>query len=247
MTTYNISHIACEPTTENVLKNVRTIDPLFNLDLMIGILESWYKLNPEKSPRDLELALRAINPPVNVGLIARKVHESMHDVIDQGTAQIIKRTSMVKCKNLKLCDVKPEDIAEYEVIVSCRPRHLVIKEVLTCHPDESDNLHHLLYAGYITTGEETSVPDVHILNENERTTMERLSSGTVLLKLNKVNPREIFERALQENPGIEPVIIGTYHDGSPKLAIVKDGQLLCDIVMRIFYSGDEKLIEFRPI
>ena len=49
----------CEAGMDNFLKNIRTIDPFNNLEIMSLICSSYYKINEErKSPRDLELFLR---------------------------------------------------------------------------------------------------------------------------------------------------------------------------------------------
>ena len=89
----------CEPSIKNFWHNVKTLDPLFKLNLMMMVMESYYKLNENKNPKDLELELREHN--LDVGLIASKVEndKTYMDLINSGKGIVIKENINIFTKN----------------------------------------------------------------------------------------------------------------------------------------------------
>ena len=64
----NVDWKDCDPTLDNFMKNVVTLDALRNLPMMSSVLHAYYNLTEDKSTSDLESMLREFE--VNVGLIA---------------------------------------------------------------------------------------------------------------------------------------------------------------------------------
>ena len=119
---YQVTLEDCELSEENVWANIKNVDKLNQLDLMCLIMESYYKFhNNTKTPKDLELELRARN--FNFGLIAcdKDNDPDVKREFINGNIHFIKSQYIFGKEKIDLKnDLEDKHIAKYYVIVSCR-------------------------------------------------------------------------------------------------------------------------------
>jgi len=247
----------CEPSMDNLLENIKAIDTLNSLEMMSLICGSYYEINEErKSPRDLELFLRS-QDNLKVGLIAVDWRKESHysKLINEKKGIIIKRKHLrdyIGNKKIKSKDdVNPDHLSDHVTYISCRPRDAVIQETLTHNSSMEENLEKLEEAGeFLTFTQDDSIlaeGDIKIPEESLPLT-NLIQKGKKIAKINKVNLEDVFKKYLEENPGIEPSVIQMLPDGSPILALVKNGKIICPVGIHIYFSqSGEQMVEYVPL
>ena len=247
----------CDPRMENFLENITAIDPLNNLEMMSLICFSYYEINEErKSPRDLELFLRNQNN-LQVGLIAVDWRKDPHyaQMINDKKGVIIKRKYFQdyvgKVKIKSIADVNPDHLSDYVTFVSCRPRDYVIQETLTHSESMEENLEKLEEAGEMITftQDNSTLAERDIKISEERLPLTKLiQNGKKLIKIREVNLEEIFQKCSEQNLDVEPSVIRMLPDGSPILALVKNGKIICPIGINIYFNqSGEQMIRYIPL
>lgn len=244
----------CEITDENFWENLRRCDQYNSLQNILMILPRYYKLdgNEDKSPKDLELELRSRN--FNFGLIAcsKEKDPSIKKAYEENKYTFIKPKYIFGKNKIDLTKLEPHHHATFYVIVSCRPRHFVIKEVLEHSSSIQENLNKLEEAGELTNkivgNEDTLHKNDYILNDNEKTLSQLILEGKKLIKFEKVNFEETFKKAQEEYPNSEPKLYAMGKNGEPILALVNEGKIVCPIGICISMSANGKqIVTFVPL
>ena len=235
----------CEPTNEIVWYNIKTIDRLYKLDLMMMVIESYYKLNNNKNPKDLELELRDHN--VNVGLIATKVADdkTYQELIDTGKGIVIKRKYRHLYTNKSLKNINHDHIAEYYTLISCRPREYVIEETLKYNSSIEENLNKLEDAGdFVLINNEISEGDTRIPQTDD---IGLLQDGKKKVVVREVNLEEMFKKTYEKYPSAKTAIYSMLSDGTPLYVLINDNKIVCPIGMNIYIENNEEKIKYLPI
>ena len=242
----------CEPNEENFWENIKRCDKYNRLQEMIMIISGYYLLdgNQNKTPKDLELELRDRN--FNVGLIASEQNydPSVKKGIDDGIIKIVKSNYVFnKIKNVDLKNVPEDQLTNYHVLVSCRPREYVIKETLDHSSSMEENLEKLMIAGELVNKNETKIsPDDVILSESEKSLSQLIREGKKLIRFKEVNFEEIFINAQKKYPNCQPQLYAMGRNGESILALINYGLIVCPIgiCISITSTGEQKY-QFVPL
>ena len=235
----------CEASNDNFWQNVKTLDPLYKLNLMMMILESYYKLNDNKNPKDLELDLRKHN--LDVGLIAAKVKndKTYQDIINRGKGIVIKRKYRHLYNKISENNINPDHIAEYYTMISCRPRKYVIEETLSHNESIEDNLNKLEEAGdMVVFNNDVPEGDVRVEQTDET---DLLQEGKKKIVIKKVSYEEIFKKTYEKYPNAKPAVYSMLSDGSPLYVLVDNNQIVCPIGMSPYTENNEQKVKYFPI
>jgi len=140
---FNVKWRDCEPTLENFIKNMKTLDKTYNLGLISPVIMSYFKIEKGKTPLDLEKELRKHN--LDTGLIAKPVSDDPYysKIVNEGKGENKSKLSYFG----KSGEYPPEALADYIMIISCRPRKNVVEETLQIHDTMEENLTKLKDAG----------------------------------------------------------------------------------------------------
>ena len=249
-----VSWEICEPTEDNFWENLKRCDQYNSLHNILMILPRYYKLdgNEDKTPKDLELELRKKN--FNFGLIAcsKDSDPSVKKAYDENKIIFVKTKYIFGKKKFEIKNLEPHQYAKFNVIASCRPRHLVIQEVLQHSSSIEENLEKLEEAGEIVNKEVGNSDPLsskdYVLNDNEKSLNELILEGKRLIKFERVSFEEIFKKAQSDYPNSQPQLYSMGKKGEPILALVNEGQIICPIGICISMSDNgEKLISFVPL
>lgn len=242
----NIIWKDCEPTLDNFLRNVKTLDPLRNLAIITPVLYAYYKLTKDKTPFDLELMLRKNN--VDVGLIAVDWRKEEHykKLVNSGLGAIIKRKYINKIKDLKfkkLDDIPKEYLSDYVTYTSCRPRNHVIKETLTHSKSIEENLNKLFEAGdyyaFDLDKAEKSLAKGDIkYNDAEISLSELIGQGKKLATVTKLDLQAEFEKDSASSPNAQLVMYAMMSDGSPISVLAENGLLVSNVGVNIYHDEE---------
>lgn len=242
----NVDWKDCDPTLENFLKNIKTLDPLRNLAMMIPVLYAYYDLRKDGTPFDLESLLREND--VDTGLIAVDWRKEEHykKLVDSGLGAVIKRKYINKIKDLKcnkLEDIPEEYISDYVTYTSCRPRDHVIEETLTHSESVEENLTKLLEAGdyyaFDLDKADESVAEKDIkFNEAEISLSEMIGQGKKLAIVTKMNLQYEFEKDSVASPNAQLVVYAMMNDGSPLSVLAENGLLVSNVGVNIFHDDE---------
>lgn len=242
----------CDCTLDNFWENLKTIDPFHDLKLNCAIMSGFfsnYDENKNKTLKDFELELRKHN--LDVGLIAAELSEHMVKAVSDKKLVVIKPQYMDLYVpiNDRMSDIKPEHIAKYQLLYSCRPREYVIKETLENSKSIEENLEKLLDCGVcVCINEEKISPDDIMMKEKEKDTMNELSKGKKLLKLRELDLEKEFSVAYEKNKDAEMVVVGMKNNGGPILALSKDGRIVSNVGIHIYHDADgNKVHEYMII
>ena len=238
---YQVSLQDCQLNQQNVWNNIKSVDKLNKLDLMALIIQSYYKLYPEKTPHDLEKELRDNN--LNVGLIAVKWDklEQYTELIKQNKGLILKKASIPKYKGTQFnssLDVDPCDLSKYVTFISCRPRDLVIEETLSHHKTMENNLEKLVEAGDFVGFSDDDQTNNDDQKNNDDQVYKNIQAGTKLIVLHEMDFEKIFNQLQQEYKSAEVKLVGNYQN-KEIYGLVSDNQIISPIV---YYFNDNQKI-----
>jgi hypothetical protein len=125
-------------------------------------------------------------------------------------------------------------------IYSCRPREYVVQETLEHSSTVDENLEKLMDSGFgivtrnLTDSGEKISPSDKMLSIDEQNLSGELMAAKKLIIL-KYMEKE-FNKTLEENKDATTAVIGMGPDGGPVIGIVKEGKLLSNIGMTIYYN-----------
>ena len=247
----------CEPSIENFWKSLKSVDELFNLQVVIMLIESYFNFeeNKNKSYRDLENEIRSHN--LNLGLIANRVKTDkiVSELLEEGNTFVCKRKYFSKYQEESKNDNfdKKKYSSEFTVLYSCRPRDYVIEETLRHSRTMEENLDKLEESGFVITKDitkEREEKDFKRLSDQEISLANLIKEGKKLVVVKTVNPKDEYERCQKDNPDVEPSMIALGPTGAAVMALVKNGKLLSPMGFEIGisnYRTHKKYFKFRPI
>lgn len=234
----------CEVNIENIWANIEAIDKLNKLDWMMCAFASYFKLLPDKSPRDLELELREHN--LKVGLIAINAETDE----EYSKAYDLTKGKIVQNKYLDDKDNHDDHLTNYVWIVSCRPREDVLKETLMYHDSYEANLNLLEDCGqYILNRPEDFVETDNDRVLEQTSTIQKLQVGSCLVTLEEINPEDVFKKCMEDNPTAQTAVYGLMpDDGSPIFVIILNSAIICPIGLNIYHTREGvKCMRYVPL
>lgn len=250
-----VKWVECEPTIDNLWESLKTIDPIFNLQFTMMLIESYFNFeeNKGKSYRDLENEIRARN--LNLGLIASRIEDdvSVKNVINSGEAFACKRKDFPNYMKDKEKFDHSKHSCQFTVLYSCRPREYVIQETLKHSRSMEENLEKLEESGFvITKDDKVDKNDTRVrpLSENEKSLAELIKEGNMKATIITINPKEEYERCVSMNPGCEPSLVAMGPNGEAIMGLVKDGKLLSKIGFEMGmydFKTHQKYVKFKSI
>lgn len=222
---YTMTWTDCEHTMENIMANIKTIDPYHKLSFMTMIIQSYYKLYDNKiSPYDIEQELRKHD--LNVGLIAVDWTTDPHykKIVDENKGKIIKRQYFSLYKSNHNIDL--DHLSKYVTFISCRPRQSVIEETLTHSSSMEENLCKLKEAGdlMIITDLDDILDTKTDIKIDQNDLNAQIQAGTKLLKITKFTLEEIFMKTAAANPTAKVVPICANISG-----LIDNGKIICQV------------------
>lgn len=249
-------YVDCEPTLDNFWANAEEIDKHHNLQHTCMLYPGYFKFEENKgikTPKDFELELRQRS--IDTGLIAIIPNAQVQQAINDNKIIFIKQKyAHLYCgdeREYSTSSPKPEHVAKYELIYSCRPRQEVIEETLTHHSSIDENLKKLEEAGIgivVNTTEDRIIPTDIVPSESTKQMSAHIMEGTKRIIVSVVDPEQIFNDIMNNNEGAELALIAMTHNGGAIMGIVKDGHLLSDIGLQIDHDTyGNKRITYVPI
>ena len=258
--THIIKWIDCEPTLENFIKNMKTLDQTYNLNLILPIVMSYFSIEKDKTPQDLEKELRKHN--LNTGIIAKPLESepSYVKMLESGH-KLIKPSYLHSEKN----DYPPEAECKYILITSCRPRQAVEQEILQIHESLKDNFDKLPECGVLIQyhsedkeesregeGSEGEVKETDKDTETEEETKKEteedklhslINAGKKLAVLEKMDLKQKFQEVLSQCPTATVELLILNEDGSSVYVIVDNHKIIFNVGKVIYYDQSKTKME----
>jgi hypothetical protein len=235
-TPYNVKWIDCEPTLENFVKNLKTLDELHDLKLMSQVITSYFEIERGKTPYDLEMELRKQN--ADTGLIAKDWTKDPYymKLVKGGKGDVITRKYMELKKKPKR--ISSKYLSDHIMVVSCRSRENVIKETLESSESVEENLEKLKNAGFFYAREIRGVLEEGDIEYPSDDINILIQKGYKLAILEEVDPKVEFESTIQNNPSAKLMVYALMRDGSPIYMITKNNKILSKVGINIYHDEE---------
>lgn len=225
-TSLDIDGIPCIPNQDNLNNNLQQCDKFLCHELMVHVVQSYFELNPGKTPKDLEELMRELK--LNSGLIATPISEvsDVKKMVDESTAVVIQQQySHLYPPPVKKEDIREEHLAKYYLNISCRTRTAVIKE-MSAFSTVDENLANLAETGTLTI-RMNQLPDSPSCKEVKQTDLKlHLQKGIVRINIQTYSDR--LTSAMKQFPSSKLVKLQET-ETETVLGLVYKGKIICPI------------------
>lgn len=230
----------CTLNLETIRNNLVQCDKFFLHELMLCVVNSYFELYPEKTPKDLEELMRELN--LNSGLIAMPISQvdDVQRIIEEKNGVVIQtRYLHLYPKPIALEDIKNEHLAKFYLNVSCRKRLDVINE-MSAFSTYEENLVNLVETGSLTVLA-NQVPESDSITDFKQDDFKsNLQKGKIHLSIHSYS--DIMKFAMTKYPHSKLMVLCST-DTETIYGLIFEGKLTCPVGYLEKNSFGQKALE----